>query len=98
MCRPAHVALEAREGLQLFEEPEYHDNLRGLESHECDKKIKDFWGFEKREGHEDSLALLSADGRKDLEDDKSCIEGLMTLGGLESDLHAHLVHSHGVAD
>ena len=58
MCRPAHIALEAREGLQLFEEPEYHDNLRGLESHECDKKIKDFWGFEKREGHEDSLALL----------------------------------------
>ena len=58
MCRPAHIALEAREGLQLFEEPEYHDNLRGLESHECDKKIKDFWGFEKREGHEDSLSLL----------------------------------------
>ena len=44
------------------------------------------------------LGHHTADGRKDLEDDKSCIEGLMTLGGLESDLHAHLVHSHGVAD
>ena len=42
MCRRAHIALEAREGLQLFEEPEYHDNLRGLESHECDKEKKDF--------------------------------------------------------
>ena len=43
MCNVhAYIDLEAREGLQLFEEPEYHDNLRGLESHECDKEIKDF--------------------------------------------------------
>ena len=98
MCRRAHIALEAREGLQLFEEPEYHDNLRGLESHECYKEIKDFWGFEKREGHEDWRLPSPADGHKDLEDAKSCIKGLMALGGLESDLHAHLVHSHGVAD
>ena len=43
MCNVhAYIDLEAREGLQLFEEPEYYDNLRGLESHECDKEIKDF--------------------------------------------------------
>ena len=95
MCRRAHIALEAREGLQLFEEPEYHDNLRGLESHEWlrDKRLLRFW----KTGRPWRLTS-PADGHKDLEDDKSCIKGLMTLGGLESDLHAHLVHSHGVAD
>ena len=56
----AHIALEAREDLQFFEQPESHDNLRSLESHGCDKEIKDFCGFEKRESHVDSLALLMA--------------------------------------
>ena len=43
MCNvPAHIALEAREDLQFFEQPESHDNLRSLESHGCDKEIKDF--------------------------------------------------------
>ena len=33
MCNVrAHIALEAREDLQFFEQPESHDNLRSLES------------------------------------------------------------------
>ena len=95
MCRRAHIALEAREGPRLFEEPEYHDNLRGLESHECDKEIKDFWGFEKREGHEDSLALLMATRIWKM---INVLKAWWPWGGHESDPHAHLVHSHGVAD
>ena len=93
MCRRAHIALEAREGLQLFDE--YHDNLRGLESHECDKEKKDFWGFEKHEGHEDSLALLMATRIWKM---INVLKAWWPWGGHESDPHAHLVHSHGVAD
>ena len=80
MCNVrAHIALEAREDLQFFEQRESHDNLRSLESHGCDKEIKDLWGFEKRE---DTWRHPSpADCHKDLEDYKNCIEGLMTLRG-----------------
>ena len=97
MCNVrAHIALEAREDLQFLEQPESHDNLRSLESHGCDKEIKDLWGFEKREGHEDSLALLMA--TRIWKMIKVVLKVWWPWGDLESDLHAHLVHSHGVAD